>query len=245
MILTDQPLKNVLQKVDASGRLLKWVVELSKYGIELETRQAIKAQALADFFAETNGSKVLPSLPSGVWSLYMDNSSTKEGSGTGLIIEIPPGQRHEHTLKFMFRASTNEVDYEVLIASLELCHSSGAEAIRAYLDSQLVLSQLNREYKVKDNTMVAYVRHVQEATARLSYSKIIHILRSKNHKVDAQSKLASSSSDGKSESIQWETLLKRSTESREIMWLDRNATSMEPITAYLSIGMLPLDAKEA
>jgi len=29
IVLTDQPLKNVLQKLDASKRLLKWAMELS------------------------------------------------------------------------------------------------------------------------------------------------------------------------------------------------------------------------
>jgi len=65
--------------------------------------------------------------------------------------------------------------------------------------------------------MATYVRCVQETVVRLSYSKI-------NHKVDAQSKSDSSSLGGKSKSIQWETLLERSIESREIMWLDRSAT---------------------
>jgi len=58
--------------LDASGLLLNWDIELSRYGIEFEERQAIKAQALTDFFAEINESKVLTSLPSGVWSLYVD-----------------------------------------------------------------------------------------------------------------------------------------------------------------------------
>ena len=32
-VLTYQPLKNVLQKLDASGRLLKWPVELTQYNL--------------------------------------------------------------------------------------------------------------------------------------------------------------------------------------------------------------------
>ncbi|OMO89413.1 Integrase, catalytic core [Corchorus capsularis] len=52
VVLTDQPLKDVQQKVDLSGRLLKWNVELSEFGIEYQPRRAIKAQPLADFVAE-------------------------------------------------------------------------------------------------------------------------------------------------------------------------------------------------
>ena len=43
LVLTDQPLKNVLQRLDASGRLLRWAVELSHYNLVFEPRRAIKA----------------------------------------------------------------------------------------------------------------------------------------------------------------------------------------------------------
>ena len=52
----DQPLKNVLQKLDVSGRLLKYVDELSRYDPTFEPREAIKVQALADFLAESTTS---------------------------------------------------------------------------------------------------------------------------------------------------------------------------------------------
>jgi len=52
LVLIDQPLKNVLQKLDASGRLLQWAIELSHYDLAIKPRRAIKAQALAYFFTE-------------------------------------------------------------------------------------------------------------------------------------------------------------------------------------------------
>lgn len=33
-VLTDFPLKEVLQKIDASGRMVRWSVELSEFGID-------------------------------------------------------------------------------------------------------------------------------------------------------------------------------------------------------------------
>ena len=35
-VLTDQPLKNVLQRLDASGRLFKWAVERSEYDLTFD-----------------------------------------------------------------------------------------------------------------------------------------------------------------------------------------------------------------
>ena len=40
LVLKDQPLRNVLQKLGASRRLLKWAVELSRYDLAFEGHQS-------------------------------------------------------------------------------------------------------------------------------------------------------------------------------------------------------------
>ena len=45
-------MKQILQRPDTSGRLLKWSIELSKFYIDYRPRMAIKGHALADFVAE-------------------------------------------------------------------------------------------------------------------------------------------------------------------------------------------------
>ena len=42
----------MLQKPDASGRLVKWSVELSEFDLSYRPRGAIKAQALSDFMVD-------------------------------------------------------------------------------------------------------------------------------------------------------------------------------------------------
>ncbi|XP_052204008.1 uncharacterized protein LOC127809283 [Diospyros lotus] len=42
IVLTDQPLRSILQKPECSGRLTKWSIELSEYDIQYQPRQAIK-----------------------------------------------------------------------------------------------------------------------------------------------------------------------------------------------------------
>ena len=79
LVLTDHPLRNVLQKLNAFGRLLKWAVKLSRYDLTFKPRRAIKAQALADFLAESMTATEEDSRPR-PWNLYVDNSSTKDDS---------------------------------------------------------------------------------------------------------------------------------------------------------------------
>ncbi|XP_071926041.1 uncharacterized protein [Coffea arabica] len=52
LVITSQPLKQILSKLESSGRLVKWAVELSEYDLGYQPQTAIKAQALADFIAD-------------------------------------------------------------------------------------------------------------------------------------------------------------------------------------------------
>ena len=51
-IVTEYPLGNILRNKEASGRIIKWEVELGTYTIDFKPHHMIKSQALADFIAE-------------------------------------------------------------------------------------------------------------------------------------------------------------------------------------------------
>jgi ribonuclease HI len=53
-VLTEYPMKKILQKPEFSGRLVNWSVELGQFDIEFHPRTAIKGQVLADFLLEFN-----------------------------------------------------------------------------------------------------------------------------------------------------------------------------------------------
>jgi len=49
----------------------------------------------------------------------------------------------------MFKASNNEAEYEVLIAGIELYYMPEGDSVKTYSNSQLIISQLNRDYEVR------------------------------------------------------------------------------------------------
>ncbi|GKA27800.1 reverse transcriptase domain-containing protein [Tanacetum coccineum] len=49
VVITDQPIKQLLSKSEISGRMLKWKFELEGYDIQYRPRTSIKRQILADF----------------------------------------------------------------------------------------------------------------------------------------------------------------------------------------------------
>lgn len=52
IVLTNQLLISILHKPDLSGRMLKWVIELSEYIIKYQPILATKGKVMADFIAE-------------------------------------------------------------------------------------------------------------------------------------------------------------------------------------------------
>ena len=51
-VLTNYPLRRVLQKPEAPGELLKWATELGQFEVNFRPRTKIKEQALANFIAK-------------------------------------------------------------------------------------------------------------------------------------------------------------------------------------------------
>lgn len=153
-MITNQPIKQVISKPDASGRLQKWSVFLSEYNISYRPRTAIKGQILADFIVEKPDtdtplatSKTESQEP---WILFTDGSSCVDGSGTGLILTNPEGIEFTYALRFEFTATNNEAEYEALLAGLRIAIQMGVRNLEANVDSRLVANHVLGEYEAKD-----------------------------------------------------------------------------------------------
>ena len=57
-VMTDHLLKKAMNKLETTGQIIQWAVELSEFDIRYQPRNAIKAQALADFIVEFTPSHV-------------------------------------------------------------------------------------------------------------------------------------------------------------------------------------------
>ncbi|GAV86905.1 hypothetical protein CFOL_v3_30331, partial [Cephalotus follicularis] len=137
--LTDKPLKQALAKPDTSGRLIKWSVELGEYDVKFKTRLAIKSQVLAYFVGDNTPMERMEEDPSenemGIWKLSVDGSSCITDSGTGLVLTSPDGWTLEYALRFRFKATNNEAEWEALIARLTIAKHLEVQKIEASSDS--------------------------------------------------------------------------------------------------------------
>ena len=118
-MLTDLPLRSTIHEPDLSERMARWAIELSEFGIQYKPRLVKKGQVLADFLAEIPQSGVsLDSL--NWWTLNVDGASRKTGAGIGLQLKSPTGEKIEQAIRLGFNASNNELEYEAILAGIEL-----------------------------------------------------------------------------------------------------------------------------
>nr|GEV94384.1 hypothetical protein [Tanacetum cinerariifolium] len=91
-VITDQPIKNILNNTTSSGNLAKYTIELRDYNIMFMHRNVVKGQVLADFLSEApKGVKEelcfrmleVPSEKDDTesWTLFTDGASSLKGSG--------------------------------------------------------------------------------------------------------------------------------------------------------------------
>ena len=182
-IPTEYPMKKMLHKPETSGRLIKWAIELSEFEIRYTPKTAIKGHILADFFMEftltelAEDAQTTPDLP--VWKLSVDRAANAQGSGARLILTSPEGIDIEYALRFGFRASNNEVEYEAVIAGLNLAHSMEVDKLEVCNDSQLVVKQIEDTYKAKGEKMILYLKKVRELLRKFILVQFRHIPRQK------------------------------------------------------------------
>ncbi|XP_073035313.1 uncharacterized protein [Primulina eburnea] len=139
-----------------------WVTELSEYDIKFEPRTAIKAQALADFLAET-----VQVAEEEQWNIFVDSSSCRTGSGVGIVMISPWGEETKVAIRLNFRASNNEAEYEALLQS-------------------------KGKFEVKNEKMVRYAQAFEKAKEDFSELIMKQISRAENEAAVRLAKMASS-----------------------------------------------------
>ena len=224
------------------------MIELSEYGIDYQPRLSLKGQVMASFIAELPESRVpdKESTQDDWWFLHVDGASRSSGSGVGLLLKTPTGEQLEQSIRLGFPASNNETEYEAILSRLNLAITLNASRVKIHSDSQLIVGQIQKDYKAKDNRMTKYLLKVQESLSRLEEWVIEKIPRRENMQADALAGIAASFPVKETTMlpmyVQADPTIAKSyvcnAETKEYDWTDN-------IKAYLQIGALPEDSKSA
>ncbi|XP_073138220.1 uncharacterized protein [Henckelia pumila] len=176
------------------------------------------------------------------------SSPEASGSGAGVLVQNPQGDKFQYAIRFRFSSSNNEVEYEALIIVIKLALAAGARKLVAYSDSQLVVNQVQGTYEAKENNMKKYLSRVRDLLMRLENFEMKQIPRAENEVADQLAKLGSSSIGIDSRKITLITCDKEEVEaeSLDVLCANHDEPSWnDEIIKYFLDGELPPQQDQA
>ena len=109
----------------------------------------------------------------------------------GVVVTDPVGRVLAEFGEALPRPTTNNVaEYTAVIRGLERALQLGARRVRCRMDSQLVVRQLNGDYRVRHADMVPLHRRVTDLVRRFESVDFAHVPRELNAEADRLANLA-------------------------------------------------------
>src|SRR3954467_163264 len=121
--------------------------------------------------------------------MHFDGSRQLQGSGSGVVLTSPTGEKFSYVLQLQFTCTNNITEYEGLLHGLRLAREMGIRWIQCYDDSDLVSQKMSGTWDSKDPMMEAYRREVDRQDGFVVDYQVDHMDRRKNEAAYALSRL--------------------------------------------------------
>ena len=106
-------------------------------------------------------------------------------SGVGIVLKDERGNTIASQYGYIGLTTNNIAEYTALAACLKLVQATGCSQLVVHSDSELMVRQLNGQYKVKDAGIRKHFRHIQTLLGASPFQFTIkHIPREKNQEAD-------------------------------------------------------------
>ena len=106
-------------------------------------------------------------------------------SGIGVVVQDEHGLVIGRHKKFIGNATNNVAEYKALLLGILEAKKIGADEVLIYMDSELVVKQMKREYKIKEPTLQILAKEAFSYLKDFSLVKFNHIRREFNKEADA------------------------------------------------------------
>lgn len=118
--------------------------------------------------------------------LYTDGASRGNPgeAGAGMVIFDDSGQELITRALYLGRCTNNVAEYRALIGGLKAARQLGCTDLKIFLDSELIVRQVEGRYKVKNAALKPLFAEVKELLAGLQHWNISHVPRSRNNRAD-------------------------------------------------------------
>jgi ribonuclease HI/probable phosphoglycerate mutase len=119
-------------------------------------------------------------------SLFTDGAcrGNPGNGGAGAVLVGENGEVVSTAKRFLGHCTNNIAEYQALILGLEEALRRGSTAISIYLDSELIVRQIQGVYRVKNPTLKPLMADVRALLDRFDTWQVAHIPRSENAVAD-------------------------------------------------------------
>ena len=127
-----------------------------------------------------------PKTPEHYLTAYTDGGARGNPgpAGFGVVIQDEKGQKVAALSQYLGHQTNNVAEYQGLIAALEYAVEHGPKAIKVVSDSELLVKQIQGEYKVRNPTLQDLHARARQLIRQLDWFSIQHVLRGHNAEAD-------------------------------------------------------------
>lgn len=86
--------------------------------------------------------------------------------------------------EYIGETTNNQAEYRAILAGVELAIEKGVKELECFLDSELIVEQLNQRYKVKDKELAKLFVKVWNLTMKFDKISFTHVRRENNKRAD-------------------------------------------------------------
>lgn len=113
-------------------------------------------------------------------------------AGIGAVLKNKDGEVLAEISEYIGETTNNQAEYKAILAALEKAVKLGATELECFLDSELVVKQLNGEYRVKNKDLAPLFVKIYNLTHSFKKVEFKHVRREQNKEAD---KLANEAMD--------------------------------------------------
>lgn len=106
-------------------------------------------------------------------------------AGIGVVIQDAQGKTIEAFGDYLGETTNNQAEYRAMVAALERAKALGATDVEAYADSELLVKQLHRVYKVKNSGLAPLFVKIWNLAQSFTSCTFQHVRRERNREADA------------------------------------------------------------
>jgi ribonuclease HI len=124
--------------------------------------------------------------------VYTDGASRGNPgeAGVGIVLCEPGGRPIEEIAEYLGRATNNVAEYQALLRALARARDLGARRVLVRSDSELMVRQMNGEYRVRHEALLPLFQRAQALARSFDGIAYVHVLRERNRRADELANVA-------------------------------------------------------